>query len=264
MWEKIRNTTVSGGELQYLSPSYYMRMAMDGYDIPLYERAYALVMEYIERYRTPRGAYAYAASILYPELYDRNPKAAVKRVYGLIVYRFRTNIFRTSRTNGFRTNGYEETWSNPEHYDMGYIVAQSRPLRHGRKTMFKRDMEEYSRNVFEFMKLVHAMTRDIYGDYYRRIKDLVNTVLHDKRIPEVIGDKRIWYNNKSYVRIDKETAALAYIVLLRIHRSAKGLAEKPKKLINTFMAYTRYTLEEIRQELVNLTPKFYDWLLLLN
>jgi len=242
-----------------------MRMAMvTDYDPrPLYEIAWEIIVDYVSRTGERRGAFAEAARRLYPSLYEASPKKAVNRVIALINYRFRTHVSRISRTNDFMANGYETTYENPEQYDMGYIVSQSRPLR--KKTnRFRRDME-LPRPVFEFKKLLHAIMRDMYSDrLYEKYSSLIDVYAMDQRIISIIRDKKIWYNNKNYVKLDSESAALLYIILLRIHRQVQGLSTSPKKLITLFTAYTGYSLKDIEHELQKLSSTFYDWLLLLN
>ncbi len=255
---------VSGGAMTYHSPSYYVRMAMFPFDCdkPLYERAWEIIIDYVSRTGERRGAFAEAARQLYPELYGRNPKKAVNRVISLIYYRFRTHISRISRTNDFMADGYDLSMENPEAYDMSYIVSQSRPL--PRENRFKKDME-LPRPIFEFKKLLHAIMKDIYNDrLYSRYSSLIDILVSDKRVHEILGDKRIWYNGRNYIKIDKESAALLYIILLRIHRQIYGLSTPPRRLITIFITYTKYRLKDIEYELQKLSSKFYDWLLVLD
>ncbi len=119
------------------------------------------------------------------------------------------------------------------------------------------------RSVFEFKKLLHAMAREVYSEkLYSRAAGLVDALVRDKRVLERLKSKRVWYNSRSYVKLDKEAAALAYIVLLKIHMAVYGLSGRPRKLVTVFTAYTGYTLDELREELKKLSGEFYDWFLL--
>ncbi len=264
---------VSGGAMTYHSPSYYVRMAMSSlrfgdYDgVPLYERIYEFVISYVSSNGKRRGAFAAAAQTFYPRMYKVNPRYAVKLAYEMFRYAlkkriFGTNVSGTSGTNDFGTNGLDVTMESPEQYDLGYIVSQSRPL--VSRNRFREDME-LPRSVFEFKKLAIAIVREVYsGKLASRAVDLVHTLCSDKRVVERLKGKRIWYNSKSYVRLDSEAAALLYTILLKIHMKLYGLSQRPRKLIAVFTTYTGYTLEDLEKELKELAREFYDWFILLS
>ena len=254
--------------------NYYVRMAMarvldDSYELkPMYEKIYEFIIEYVKQHGTRRGAFAEAARTFYPHIYDKDPRYATNIVHKLFKYSLLkrlspTNGSPTSPTDYSPTDGLDATLENPEKYDLGYIVEQSRPL-HRRRSRFREDME-LPREVFEFKKLLIAMVREIYsGRLQDRAVDLVHTLVRDKRVLDLIRGRRIWYNGRSYVKLDEESAALAYITLLKIHMNLYGVSQQPKKLVAIFTAYTSYSLKDIEHELQKLSSTFYDWLLLLN
>jgi len=235
---------------------------------PLYEKIYEFIVEYIKQHGTRRGAFAEAARIFYPQLYEKNPRYATNLVFDRFRYAIRkkytrTHDAQTTQTYDTQTYGLDTTLENPEKYDMSYIVRQSRPLKQ-KSSWFKRDME-LPRPVFEFKKLLIALVREIYNDgVARKAVNQVHTLVSDERVLEILMSKKIWYNSKSYVKLDKESAALAYIILLKIHMNLYGLSQKPRKLLAIYTAYTRYTPEDVKQELKKLTNKFYDWFLFLS
>ncbi|MCD6300905.1 MAG: hypothetical protein J7L82_02425 [Staphylothermus sp.] len=229
---------------------------------PMYMQIVEFISSYIREHGSRRGAFKEAARIFYPRLYEENPRYAIKLVYEHFRYarrqigkRLWNKVFGTSGT-GFGTDMITEDIE----MNMGYYIENHNgPVK---ESKFVKDSKA-NRKLFEFKKLVYAVLQDLIKPK-SLLTNYVEKTLNDSRIKEILDrEENIWYNGRSYVKINKKQAALLYLVVHRIYTMHHGAGNKPEKLIKKFFEITSYGPRDLEKEIKQLLPVFYDWLLML-
>ncbi len=228
---------------------------------PLYVQIVEFISSYIREHGSRRGAFKEAAKIFYPRIYEENPRYAVKLVYEHFRYarrqigkRIWNEVFGASGT-GF---GASDSIDESVEMNMGYYVGNhSGPIH---ESKFAKDSKA-DRRLFEFKKLVYAVLQDLVKPK-SMLTNYVEKTLSDPRVRNILDNEdTIWYNGRSYIKINKKQAALLYLVVHRIYVRHYGSGNKPEKLIKKYFEITGYGPKDLENEIKELLPTFYDWLL---
>ncbi len=221
---------------------------------PKYVRVFNIVVDYVGRTGSKRGAIKEAAKIIYN---DTSPRA-VKRAYRLFVYA----LCRIRNVEFVEQDVEWDLITDDVSYNMGYYINHhSGPVKD--ISRFVKDSKA-NRRLFELKKLVYAVMQDLIKPKYV-LTNYVDEVFRDPRIINEVTklDENIWYNGPRYVKLSKKAAALLYIIVLKIYIRHFGAGNKPANLIKRFFELTGYAPADLTDYLKEYMNVFYDWFLLL-
>jgi len=235
---------------------------------PIYQQIFEFIVDYVKQHGGRRGAFKCAAKYFYPRLYEKDRRYAIKLTYENFRYalkKYRSKKFWNMGSGTFwnKVFGTSGTSSGTDRIDenvdmnMGYYINNHNgPIR---ESKFVKDSRA-DRRLFEFKKLVYAVLQDLVKPK-SLLSNYIEQTLKDPRINNVLGEDTIWYNGRNYVKINKNQAALLYLVAHKIYTMHHGTGNRPERLISRFFEITGYGPRDLEKELRELANQFYDWLL---